>query len=602
MDVDQHKYADHFAVRIVRSRRAGKFRAILSSSPDTVSPLKISAILCIGLIALSVSAQTGPEIRAEQVRAKCIEGRRHVCGRVLQVTPSGLVVESGYPALLQSPFNRSWVTRANAALERPADMVERDTPDSVAVGLVFLTDLPRRPKARQYDYVTLIGYPAGSHDYVPAPGVTKTIRRFSGGLETAIRLNLQSNESAARKIPVAYLRMPDRSDGPLPPLLSQTGAFQDTGKMVVSDGLIPYELNLSFWSDGARKQRWMSLPDAKIGFAPRGEWKFPVGTVFVKHFELAANESQPFRRRRLETRLLVCAANGSVYGATYKWRPDNSDADLLTTNLTENIVIQTATGTRTQTWYYPSREDCRTCHTDRAGGVLGVKTRQFTPGVISAWNGLGLFDSSPTEADLAASNFLARPDDATRSLQDRARSYLDVNCANCHRPGGTVAAFDARYDTPLEHQGLTNGPVLINEGIDHARIVAPNDIWRSILYMRANTVEAIKMPPLAHQTVDLTGMALLRQWIESRGGRPVLAPPDFSLAAGNYPKPIDVKLTQPEPGAEIRYTLDGSIPGTKDLLYQQPIHLDSSATVRAKAFKDGFTRSVTSQETFIVGE
>ena len=147
-----------------------------------------------------------------------------------------------------------------------------------------------------------------------------------------------------------------------------------------------------------------------------------------------------------------------------------------------------------------------------------------------------------------------------------------------------------------------NGPVLIDEGIDHARIIAPNDRWRSILYLRANTLEAIKMPPLAHLSLDRGGMALLRQWIESLGGRPVLAPPEFSLPAGNFPKPIDVKLTQPEPGAEIRYTLDGSIPGTTDPLYRQPLHLANSATVRAKAFKDGYTRSITAQETFIVGE
>jgi mono/diheme cytochrome c family protein len=304
----------------------------------------------------------------------------------------------------------------------------------------------------------------------------------------------------------------------------------------------------------------------------------------------------------METRLLVCAENGSVYGATYKWRADNSDADLLTTNLTEKIEIQTASGSRTQTWYYPSREDCRTCHTDKAGGVLGVKTRQFNREILSQWDHLGLFDSSPTEADYASNNFLAGLDNTNRPLEDRARSFLDVNCANCHRPGGTVAYFDARFDTPLRRQGLVDGTVLINEGIDHARIVAPNDIWRSLLYMRANTVEPIKMPPLAHQTVDRAGMALLRQWIESLGGRAVLAPPNFSLAAGNYPKPIDVTLSADDPSAEIRYTVDGSIPGSKDLLYQQPLHLANSTTIRAKAFKDGFTRSITAQETFIVGE
>jgi uncharacterized repeat protein (TIGR03806 family) len=557
--------------------------------------------LCVGLGAWSVSAQTNLAVRAEQIRTECIQGRRIVCGRVLQVTKTGLVVDSGYTSLLRPPLNHSWVTRAIAAPVRPAALVEGAAPDSIAVGLLFLTDIPKRPAVHQYDYVTQHGYPAGHYIYVPVPGVTKTIRRFAAGLETAVRLNLQSGQETRPK-PAAYLHMPDRADGPLPSLLSQTGAFLDTRQLIPSDGLLPYELNVSFWSDGALKSRWMALPDARIGFAPRGEWTFPAGTVFVKHFELATNQSQPLQRRRLETRLLVRSADGSVYGATYKWRPDNSDADLLPTNLTENILIHTAAGATTQTWYYPSREDCRTCHTDRAGGVLGLKTRQFNRDLIRSWNSLGLFDPPPTDALLASCQFLARPDDSSRSLPDRARSYLDVDCANCHRPGGTVAYFDARFDTPLDKQGLIDGPVLIDEGIDHARIIAPNDRWRSILYLRANTVEAIKMPPLAHQTVDRAGMALLRQWIESLGGRPVMAPPDFSLPAGNYPKPIDVQLTQPEPGAEIRYTLDGSIPGTTDPLYQGPIHLANSATVRAKAFKTGYTRSITAQQTFIVGD
>jgi hypothetical protein len=104
-------------------------------------------------------------------------------------------------------------------------------PDSIAVGLVFLTDIPKRPAVHQYDYVVLHGYPAGQYDYVPVPGVTKTIRRFAGGLETAVRLNLQA-EQRTRRAPAAYLRMPDRADGPLPPLLSQTGAFQDTRQLM----------------------------------------------------------------------------------------------------------------------------------------------------------------------------------------------------------------------------------------------------------------------------------------------------------------------------------------------------------------------------------
>src|SRR6266567_3080935 len=82
----------------------------------------------------------------------------------------------------------------------------------------------------------------------------------------------------------------------------------------------------------------------QIGFIPTGEWLFPAGTIFVKHFELATNDNNPSLKRRLETRLLVRDTNGAVYGVTYKWRADNSEADLLTSSLTEAILVTNATG------------------------------------------------------------------------------------------------------------------------------------------------------------------------------------------------------------------------------------------------------------------
>jgi hypothetical protein len=188
----------------------------------------------------------------------------------------------------------------------------------------------------------------------------------------------------------------------------------------------------------------------------------------------------------------------------------------------------------------------------------------------------------------------------SHSLEDRARSYLDANCAQCHRPGGTVAYFDARYDTPLARQGLIGGHVLIDERIDNSRVIAPNDIWRSILYMRTDTTEAFRMPPLARNTIDVDGMKLLRQWIESLPGAPVLPPPEVSPHGGNFDKPVEVSLTS-EPGAKIYYTIDGTVPTTSDLLYEKPVELTSPTIVRAKAFKPGFTRSITTQEIFLVG-
>jgi uncharacterized repeat protein (TIGR03806 family) len=414
----------------------------------------------------------------------------------------------------------------------------------------------------------------------------------------------------------AYLGMPETDRGPFPPLLSKTAAFKDIRALTPADFLIPYDINVAFYSDGASKLRWVSVPKSadsgsafKVGFSENGEWRFPPGTVFVKQFDLTLDETQPEIKHRLETRLLVCDSTGGVYGVTYKWRNDNSDAELLTTNVTETYHIQTSSGVRTQNWYYPSSKDCRTCHTSTAGGVLGLKTRQlnrefmYPNGVrdnqLRAWNHIGLFEPALNEEAVPHYSSLAQADDARRSLEDRARSYLDANCAYCHRPGGTVAFFDARYDTPLDKQGLVNGRVLIDEGFDRARVISPNDVWRSIALVRISSLEGLKMPPLAHETLDEKGCALLRNWIESLPGPKVLPPPKFSAKGGEEKGPFELRLSHPVEGAVIHYTTDGSVPAADDPVYQQPIKLSQSTTVRARAFKPGFNRSVTVQETYV---
>jgi hypothetical protein len=98
MDIDQHQHSRGLAVRPFRSKRPGRFVRLLSCSPGAVSMVRV-LLLSIGLAAWTVSAQTNLSVRSEEIRNQCIQGRRYVCGRVLQVTPLGLVVDCGYPSL-----------------------------------------------------------------------------------------------------------------------------------------------------------------------------------------------------------------------------------------------------------------------------------------------------------------------------------------------------------------------------------------------------------------------------------------------------------------------------------------------------------------------
>ncbi len=312
----------------------------------------------------------------------------------------------------------------------------------------------------------------------------------------------------------------------MPKLLSQTGVFADLEKLQPADFLVPYTVNSPLWSDGASKLRWMALPaGSRIHFSADGEWTFPAGTVFVKNFSLPVDDTKPNILRRLETRLLVRDASGSVYGASYRWRPDNSEADLVPAGTNENISVKTATGARIQKWFYPGRQDCITCHTPAAGGVLGVKTRQLngnltypngiTDNQLRAWNHAGLFDTPLDEKQITRFARLVAITDSATPLQLRARSYLDANCAMCHRPGGAGAFFDARFDTSLKLQNLINGPVQNPLGINGAKVIVPGDTNKSILFRRLTIIGQNQMPPLAKNVVDTNAVAVIGKWILS---------------------------------------------------------------------------------------
>jgi len=244
----------------------------------------------------------------------------------------------------------------------------------------------------------------------------------------------------------------------LPRLLSQTGLFASLKSLQPVAGLEPYEVNSAQWSDGASMRRWMALPEkSRIGFAARGDWSFPAGMLFVQQIELG---------RRLETRLLVVDASGGGYAVTYRWKADQSDAELLDGTRTEDLGKQT--------WTYPGRADCLACHTARAGFVLGVKTRQLNRGKqIWDWSEKGTFIARLKESYLPGYDRLSAIGDETASLDARARSYLDSNCSGCHRAGGTPSGIDTRFDMPSLQKNLID-----------LKALSPGDPSASSLYLR----------------------------------------------------------------------------------------------------------------------
>ena len=320
-----------------------------------------------------------------------------------------------------------------------------------------------------------------------------------------------------------------------PQRLSQTGAFQDLNTLTPNPGIIPYGVNISFWSDGALKRRWVALPndgnhnsaDEKITFSEDGTWAFPKGSVFIKHMDLPVDDTDPSVLKKIETRFMVRGNDGSYYSLTYRWRENESDADLVesTTGADRIVNIKTANGNRQYTWHYPSSTECRTCHNSGAKQILGLNSRQLNHEIfypssgrsgnqLATMNHLKWFDTNLSEEEIE--NFTTLPEltDNSVSIEERARAYLDVNCAYCHRPDGIKAKFDARFTTPLEDQNLLLTVPDDNLGISGGRIIAPGDVGRSILFQRINSLEeGIMMPPLAKRVVDDQGINIIRTWI-----------------------------------------------------------------------------------------
>ncbi len=223
-----------------------------------------------------------------------------------------------------------------------------------------------------------------------------------------------------------------------------------------------------------------------------------------------------------------------------------------------------------------------------------------TDNQLRALNRIGMFNPAFNMTNIQTFSHLSGVGDTNALLVNRAGSYIDANCAQCHRPGGPSSSFDARWDTPLTNQNLIYGLLAKGDlGFDNAYIVVPKDLWRSILYQRAHSVDAaVKMPPLARNLVDSNSLDVVAAWINSLPGVPALDPPGISPPGGTFYGPVSVTLQPPVTNATLHYTLDGSLPTSASAVYGSPLSISNALTLRANAFAPGYTNSVAANGIF----
>jgi N-acetyl-beta-hexosaminidase len=81
-----------------------------------------------------------------------------------------------------------------------------------------------------------------------------------------------------------------------------------------------------------------------------------------------------------------------------------------------------------------------------------------------------------------------------------------------------------------------------------------------------------------------------------------VATPTFNPPAGTYQTAQNVSISCATPGATIRYTTDGTDPTATSTIYTAPIAcpLNSSTTIKAKAFKTDWTPSTIASATYVI--
>jgi len=315
----------------------------------------------------------------------------------------------------------------------------------------------------------------------------------------------------------------------VPKKLSKWGLFeQPIHQLHPVEGILPYDLNTPLFTDYALKARFLKLPEGKAATYDSAEvMNFPLGTILIKNFfyqnDLTDSDSE---YRIIETRLLINEEQG-WNALTYVWNEEQTEAVLEISGAAVAVSWKDEKGVIKQVNYsVPNLVQCKSCH-EKSGKMspIGPSARQlnksftYNSGIMNQldkWAALGMLENLP---DLSQIPKLPVWDDPnTGSLDKRARAWLEINCAHCHRREGPAknSGLYLMYSQNDPYKlGINKPPIAAGRGSGGMKYaIVPGNPDKSILVHRIQSLDpGVMMPELGRKMRHEEGIALIRDWI-----------------------------------------------------------------------------------------
>jgi uncharacterized repeat protein (TIGR03806 family) len=294
--------------------------------------------------------------------------------------------------------------------------------------------------------------------------------------------------------------------------------------------VLPYEPASGLFSDYALKKRFIWMPaNMKATYSADGKvYDFPVGTVLIKTFYYKTIQPND-QTKIIETRLMIKKSEGWIF-AEYVWNDEQTDANLLDADAFVDGTSKSITFKKpnndivTVDYRIHSKAECFTCHkTNEIATPIGLKPQNlntnyaYSEGTKNQLQKLleqGYIDSYPANV-----NAVVDYRDTSKSLEIRARSYLDINCAHCHQAQGRCSYAKVRFGFDETSDPLKLGVCVIadeEQSQTLTKIITPGNVFKSILHFRINTnIQNKRMPLLGRTVIHDEGVKLIEDWISS---------------------------------------------------------------------------------------